>query len=89
MILCSVITYALQNRKFIIITGANREHCSKCNATAQHQNKGFYSAYNWLTCLTYIYYACYYHTSIVSPAFSNGVTALNFGMAICDAKDCL
>ena len=41
MMLCFVIKYAVQNRKFIINTGANGEHCSKRNATAQHQNKGF------------------------------------------------
>ena len=54
MILRSVIKYDVQNRKFIIITGANGEHCSKRNATTQHQNKGFYSEYYWLNCLTHI-----------------------------------
>ena len=54
MILCSVIKYAVQNRKFITITGANGEHRSKRNATAQHQNKGFYSEYYWLNRLTHI-----------------------------------
>ena len=43
MVLCFVIKYVVRNRKFIIITGANGEHCSKRNAAAQHQNKGFYS----------------------------------------------
>ena len=50
MMLCSVIKYAVQNRKFMIITGANGER----NATAYHQNKGFYSEYYWLNRLTYI-----------------------------------
>ena len=50
-------------------------------------NKGLYSAYHWLICLTYIYYAWYYQTSIVSPAFSFGVTALKLCRAISDAKD--
>ena len=54
MILCSVVKYAVQNRKFIIMTGADGEHCSKRNATAQHQNKGFYSEYYWLNRLTHI-----------------------------------
>ena len=54
MILCSVIKYAVQNRKFIIITGANGEHCSKRSATAQHQNKDFYGEYYWLSRLTHI-----------------------------------
>ena len=44
MILCSVIKYAVQNRKFIIITGSN----------GQHQNKGFYNERYWLNCLTHI-----------------------------------
>ena len=54
MILCSVIKYAVQNKKFMVITEANGEHCSKRNATAQHQNKGFYSEYYWLSRLTHI-----------------------------------
>ena len=41
MILCSVIKYAVQNRKLIMITGANGEHSSKRYATAQHQKKAF------------------------------------------------
>ena len=45
MILFFVTKYALQNRKFNISTGTYGEHCSKRNATAQLQNKGFYSAY--------------------------------------------
>ena len=49
MILCSVIKYAVQNRKFIIITGANGER-----RTAHHQNKGFYTEHYWLNRLTHI-----------------------------------
>ena len=56
MILFFVIYYALQNRKFNISLGTYGEHCSKRNATAKHQNKGFYSSNHWLICLTYIYY---------------------------------
>ena len=77
----------MQNRKFNISAGTDGEHCSKRNATSQHQYKGFYSAYHWLICLTYIYYAWYYQTFIVSPAFCIGVTALKLCKAISDAKD--
>ena len=41
MMLCFVIKYALQNRKFNIITGPNAEHCSKRDAAPQHQKIDF------------------------------------------------
>ena len=73
--------------KFDISTETNGDHCSKCNATARYHSKGFYNAYHWLICLTYIYYAWYYPTFIGSPAFSIDVTALKLCRAISDAKD--
>ena len=45
MMLCFVIKYALQNRKFNIITGPNAEHCSKRDAAPQHQKIDLSSAY--------------------------------------------
>ena len=44
MMLCFVIKYALQNRKFNIITGPNAEICSKRDAAPQLQKIDLYSA---------------------------------------------
>ena len=46
MMLCFVIKYAFQNRKLIIITGSNAEHCSKRDAAPQHQKINICKEYN-------------------------------------------
>ena len=59
------------------------EHCSKRNATAQHQNKGIYiQCIHSVICLTDIICAWHYQNFVASPAFSIDVTASKPCMAI-------